>query len=702
MGCDNQPALTDIEKGISEHSITSKPKGEHPITSKPSGTDDCCWKLGAYGLSGPHIQGDFHSYPPDLNYMPDSKFDGDLINVKSEMSEFCRESELYPEVGMRGLDYAIDGSNFFPSDCLMNTDVNPMDYGKSEVYVNFMPPRHKINTCYPIKEHGAEAKNSTMSRIQRSGNFSSSECSTSLLLPVYNFGKSVTKNDINIGPLSFSKPQNVDGNFLTLGIGSGTEVRPNNNFSTQEISSTLEKASSDSHSSDSFVRHCAKNPMNLTQLTGRAGRIQTSAGGLSSSPCSLASRMPTRDECELIGDTRFRLNSVPSHGLQTPQANVQPNFSAKCFTSEFGLSPLSLPFGSSMISTPKHGTQPGLMSAYFTSQLIPGQQDYCRESSMMVSSESSRNYTSHRHSQSSISHLQLGRLIPLTGGGAQINASVNSLQSVQPARNLTSSAASIRTEAAKIGSFASSVHPVDTHNVNPVEELGNYLFPERNGFQNSKGGTSCSASAGPFPKRLGLQSDDFVTAGTSRGPPPFHLASPCNPVRPSASTGQYQHGVVPELSKDFPGVDCFNVAKVDAKPQAAPSVSHSSLKRKATKLPSTARLGQLRRIFSQHFAPGQRQSIQATPRTDHIPPTPLHVKWQGFDDERMDPRGEKCFLCKRDLSFTPEGLVFQPTAPPPVAVLPCGHTFHDHCLQIITPEDQRTSPPCIPCAIGGT
>lgn len=60
----------------------------------------------------------------------------------------------------------------------------------------------------------------------------------------------------------------------------------------------------------------------------------------------------------------------------------------------------------------------------------------------------------------------------------------------------------------------------------------------------------------------------------------------------------------------------------------------------------------------------------------------------------------KCLRCKRDLSLTSEGAVYQPTAPPAVAVLPCGHTFHDQCLQKITPQDQAKDPPCIPCAIG--
>lgn len=70
------------------------------------------------------------------------------------------------------------------------------------------------------------------------------------------------------------------------------------------------------------------------------------------------------------------------------------------------------------------------------------------------------------------------------------------------------------------------------------------------------------------------------------------------------------------------------------------------------------------------------------------------------DDEQAESSGEKCFLCKRDLTFSPEGPVEKPPILPAVAVLPCGHTFHDHCLQRITPEDQPESPPCIPCAVG--
>ncbi|XP_043696419.1 uncharacterized protein LOC122646862 isoform X2 [Telopea speciosissima] len=72
---------------------------------------------------------------------------------------------------------------------------------------------------------------------------------------------------------------------------------------------------------------------------------------------------------------------------------------------------------------------------------------------------------------------------------------------------------------------------------------------------------------------------------------------------------------------------------------------------------------------------------------------------------RKDPvephHSEKCAICKRDLIFSPTGPLSVPSVRPEVAVLPCRHTFHDECLQRITPKEQAEDPPCIPCAIGG-
>lgn len=85
-------------------------------------------------------------------------------------------------------------------------------------------------------------------------------------------------------------------------------------------------------------------------------------------------------------------------------------------------------------------------------------------------------------------------------------------------------------------------------------------------------------------------------------------------------------------------------------------------------------------------------------RTAQFPSSVSHIKWQGFVMPR--PIGEKCLLCKRDLSYSPEGPISIPPTAPAVAVLPCAHTFHDDCLSRITPADQSKDPPCIPCAIG--
>ncbi|KAI3802596.1 hypothetical protein L1987_30735 [Smallanthus sonchifolius] len=80
-------------------------------------------------------------------------------------------------------------------------------------------------------------------------------------------------------------------------------------------------------------------------------------------------------------------------------------------------------------------------------------------------------------------------------------------------------------------------------------------------------------------------------------------------------------------------------------------------------------------------------------------PAVSHITWKD-PDATSKLSGHKCFLCKRDLALTSEGRVSQPAVRPPVAILPCGHTFHDQCLQNITPDDQAKDPPCIPCAIG--
>ncbi|XP_038897909.1 uncharacterized protein LOC120085790 [Benincasa hispida] len=71
-------------------------------------------------------------------------------------------------------------------------------------------------------------------------------------------------------------------------------------------------------------------------------------------------------------------------------------------------------------------------------------------------------------------------------------------------------------------------------------------------------------------------------------------------------------------------------------------------------------------------------------------------------DQTPKLSGHRCYLCKRDLSFKPEGSLVIPKILPTVAVLPCSHVFHGLCLERITPQNQAEDPPCIPCAVGET
>ncbi|KAK6147889.1 hypothetical protein DH2020_018801 [Rehmannia glutinosa] len=589
----NPPALTAAEEGQEEG------QDEDSVTSKPSGADDGGLSRGANSFGDDTMfspfnsmgfahfprhdnQEDRRSYPPecknennrlclDLNRLTDSKTDANLIDVKSDMSEFNRESEMpCTEVSMRELCHAIDGNNSAAG--------------------------------YPIKAHGAQAKNRTSrSRMSPSGR------GTSVLPLVDNFGVTGNNNDINIVPHPYGSSQNVDGNFLTLGIGGGTEIRSNSNFSTREITSNLEDTVFSPYNS-SIVGQSPDNPF---FSTGTAPGMQTMAGGLSSS--ALAGRMPTRDEGGLYGDTSSRLNSIQFPGFQTPQANTQSSFSARYDTSVYDLTPSSLPSGSTLIPQPQRVTLNTLgpqitRSTSFASQSISRQSQYCRRSSINASPESSRDYLSDRHRGSSISHAQLG--------------------------NLTSQVEGTSTEGANIGPFPSSVQPIGhlgtSHNVGSVEAFGNSLFPERFGFQIPRVSTVQPAAAGPFPRRLGVQ-PNHPTARTTRGTPPVHLAAPVNRIRPSVPSGQHQHGMSAQSSTAFPRVDYSSgqvipAARFDARPQGHPFVSHPYLKRQATENYPTALSGQRRKIVPQpvvihHSAPHQRQRSPATPA--HIPATVL-------------------------------------------------------------------------------
>ncbi|KAL1559041.1 hypothetical protein AAHA92_09430 [Salvia divinorum] len=620
MGNGIQPASAALEEG----------KDEHNLTNHPSGADDGSWTHGACSYEeeimslpfislgydqfcGRDILEDCYSYNPNLNCTADPKVDKNWTDV----SESCTKYEMLPpELSMRG-----DGA-----DCLTTPAVTSMDY--DEFDMNLSPPTCETGTCYPMKNHGAEAQSSRIRRFQMSGQFSSS--SASLLPLVENFGARGNKNYQD---------------FLTLGTGNGREFRPNRHFSIREISNTLKEVSSQCNNpitgphqknlstqlagadarilthagGDAGIQTSAgelegfafqgniKDPLNIAHLEGEAAtvQLQTNAGGLSR---SARSRMPTSIEDGLIGEAGFRLNSDPFPSLHTLQTNTPTKATSKCYTSVCQPSSIPLSSGCTLLSQPKCGSQPQIMSTHLACQPISWQRDHSRKSSFNVPSKYSLHYNLDRDKLSSTSHVQPGNLSPAVEG--------------------------TRTGVAKIGSFTSSVQP-----------------------------------AGP-----------------------------------------YQHGMSTQSSAVFPEIDNSDgqvvpVTKLNITPHVAPIIlPHPPLKRKAAANP-IALSGQRRKKIPQSAISDsllqQRQNTPAITAPIHIPTAPLRVKWKGFE-EPLEPTGHRCLLCKRDLSFTAEGLMYQPTAPPPVAVLSCGHSFHDRCLQLITPEDQLNFPPCIPCAVGET
>lgn len=76
-------------------------------------------------------------------------------------------------------------------------------------------------------------------------------------------------------------------------------------------------------------------------------------------------------------------------------------------------------------------------------------------------------------------------------------------------------------------------------------------------------------------------------------------------------------------------------------------------------------------------------------------------------EEFGEQLGQNCCLYEIDLADEPYGKEKYDddmeyyedfSSFPEVAVLQCGHAFHQHCLQFITTEEKPRDPPCCICA----
>ncbi|XP_020232260.1 uncharacterized protein LOC109812661 isoform X2 [Cajanus cajan] len=167
-------------------------------------------------------------------------------------------------------------------------------------------------------------------------------------------------------------------------------------------------------------------------------------------------------------------------------------------------------------------------------------------------------------------------------------------------------------------------------------------------------------------------------------------------VRPAQSlTPQATHSVVPP---SFPTTQAKSAVPAPNTTRAIPPLMHTA----PVLPPNDKRISSFHHPSS-HTSPRTNQFNHQLARARQrlkaqiMPSASGYIK---FKDETPEPIGYKCFLCKRDLSYSPEGPISLPPTPPAVAVLSCGHTFHDCCLERITPDDQSHDPPCIPCALG--
>ncbi|XP_052287504.1 uncharacterized protein LOC102624479 isoform X2 [Citrus sinensis] len=175
--------------------------------------------------------------------------------------------------------------------------------------------------------------------------------------------------------------------------------------------------------------------------------------------------------------------------------------------------------------------------------------------------------------------------------------------------------------------------------------------------------TSNAASVGPGQKRCAIRAPSIASPGQRR-------ATIHSSVLASAQTG----------------------SPLTRRSQTAPVPPQAPT---AASFPSFPRTADFLRTLSQSRYPLPHPLQTAHPYSQMAREIRLRLPQ---DSNRFpQPIGYKCDLCNRDLSFASEGQILQPGVRPSTAVLPCGHHFHDYCLQQITPADQTDNPPCIHC-----
>ncbi|TMW95854.1 hypothetical protein EJD97_008255 [Solanum chilense] len=482
------------------------------------------------------------------------------------------------------------------------------------------------------------------------------------------------QNYANINHAPFHTTQgNMDGSFLTLGVGSNMEDRSILRFNSKEVSNGVEEAASPQNN-NSHIQQTRRNlPSLIHGAPGGITNFQCDSGGFPNSACNSGVHAP---------DSRI---SAPPF-MYAPDARLNSSGNADqrlcepdpLMYAQGGLPPPLLPFSSNSTLPPHLGF--GRVAA------APGSAQQFRVLAQPNVNQQSSLYTNMVRNHQSF----MGPAILSHGGGR------------------------VRQEHLGQQSF-----------VNVLNPWGNNLYPEGMGVQIPGWSGIQSALVNQFPRRPGVQLNDGaisqatregVLPGTggiqqTRGGNSYQSQNhgpkmhPTELLNPSFAMGRPQVGLSAELNVSglpYHAGQGVPISKVDVAPQASNFDGPTSLKRRRPgRAPPTAPMSQRRRKLTQRRATPRPMTIAPVPASSPSLPD-LCAKLQARLEEPAQIIAENCKICKRNVMFNPEGPFVRPAIAPPVAVLPCGHVFHDECLQKITPKDQATNPPCIPCVLGET
>ncbi|KAL6996751.1 hypothetical protein U1Q18_006879 [Sarracenia purpurea var. burkii] len=542
----------------------------------------------------------------------------------------------------------------------------------------------------------------------------------------------------------------IDGSFLSQGIDGEDDAQSKYDFSSRGISGKLDDAVSPQLNASHVRQTTGRSSLNPAQnMFSGFSSFQNNDGGFTSLGHNGGGWASSNNNVGVISGINTGLKSSPFHNLQKSQADIQRGFPKsgnrnlgfvgnrdsryvnlepyEGFVGEVAAS--SGPFSNSSVGLLDSGqngasgwesesvkftrTATQITSDQVKKRLMETVQNFSPEPSM-VSSIIGFKGSSNRVERS-------GKLFPASKDGAtqavDEKAQLPRRKRVQSAGHLLSANDGTTPCAAaggggqfpkRIGVQANKVSVLVNKGC-AAQAPGSGLFPQRLGIQVDEHTATQATGNGLFPKRTDIQDNDgHVAYAAEHGlrPKAIGVQTP-NIRRPSLTTG-VQGGPPFQFSNDLLGPTSnagpvISTAKGYGLSKASSVLGGPSFKRSVIRSPPSIPQGQQRkRALQPPNLPSNAYPLQIAPAA--VFPNPAHVpyiKGQGSDG-LFQPTGEKCMLCKRDLSYTSEGPVYQPTVPPAVAVLPCGHTFHDHCLQLITPKDQSKDPPCIPCVIGET